>query len=536
MNGLQPFMSMCSVDFYLQRFANSCQQFLPIYWESPNLLGAGNWESCKKRLNLSGTMRKHFFLSFLPATIGCLLVALSSFSQTVLPPDQPEQDACNALSLCGNIFSTPYSYQGTGKMVDINTTLCGAGEANSMWMKVTIVNNGALVFSIIPKAPLDDYDFAVLDVTGADCKNLSSASVVRCNFNNNYPGSNVNGVVGLSLSGTETSVPGGYTGNSFCKFIDAKAGQTYLIMINNFGDYQSGGASAGFTIDFSGSTATFDNSTSPALGSVVKLCSDSSVTVELTKPVLCSSIAADGSDFYITPFVAISGATGMNCVNGNGYTSQVTIHFSGLAPIGKYVLHTRQGTDGNTLVDFCNNTLNTQLLSASLSFIVPPPAPVRFLPADTVKCFYSTIPISPLNEFTSYQWSTGETTPVIHVIDPGPYTLMATDSNGCVGIDSIVIKDSTCPEYIYLPSAFTPNADGRNDLFRPKFAGAVIHFRFSIYDRWGRKVFESSDPGRGWDGSIGGKTLPAGTYVWVCAYRLFKRPEEVQKGTVMLVR
>ena len=285
-----------------------------------------------------------------------------------------------------------------------------------------------------------------------------------------------------------------------------------------------------------GCPATFDNSTSPALGSVVKLCSDSSVTVELTKPVLCSSIAADGSDFYITPFVAISGATGMNCVNGNGYTSQVTIHFSGLAPIGKYVLHTRQGTDGNTLVDFCNNTLNTQLLSASLSFIVPPPAPVRFLPADTVKCFYSTIPISPLNEFTSYQWSTGETTPVIHVIDPGPYTLMATDSNGCVGIDSIVIKDSTCPEYIYLPSAFTPNADGRNDLFRPKFAGAVIHFRFSIYDRWGRKVFESSDPGRGWDGSIGGKTLPAGTYVWVCAYRLFKRPEEVQKGTVMLVR
>ncbi len=478
-------------------------------------------------------MNKQLFLSFMPATICCLLFTMCSFSQNVLPPNQPEQDACNALQLCGSLFSSPYSYQGAGPTVDIKTTPCGQGEINSVWIKLTITGGGAVVFSLIPKDPVDDYDFAVFDVTDADCSNLSPANVVRCNFNNNFPGSNLNGIVGLSLNGAETSVPTGYTGNSFCKYIDALAGQTYLIMINNFGNDNSASVSAGFTIDFSGSTATFGNSPLPALGSTLKQCSDTSVTVELTTPVSCSSIAADGSDFYITPFVAIGSATGTNCINGNGYTKEVTINFSGHAPIGNYVLYAREGTDMNTLTDFCNNSM---LLPASLPFIIPRPVPANFLPADTVKCFYSTIPVGPINEFVNYQWSTGETTPVIRVMNAGIYTLMATDVNGCIGMDSIIIKDSACPQYLYLPTAFTPNADGRNDLFRPKFAGATVYFKFTIYDRWGKRVFESSDPTRGWDGTIGGRPQPTGTYVWVCSYRFFKRTEEVQKGTVVLVR
>ncbi|HTI10317.1 MAG TPA: gliding motility-associated C-terminal domain-containing protein [Puia sp.] len=477
-------------------------------------------------------MKKWFFLFSSLATISCLLGSIGSFSQNVLPPKQPEQDACNALHLCGTSFSTPYSYQGLGQFLDITTTPCGGGETNSMWIKMTIATAGSFVFSIIPKDPVDDYDFAVFK---SGCSNLSQTNVVRCNFNNNFVGSNVNGIVGLSLTGTENNVLAGSTGNSFCKAIDAQPGETYLIMISNFGNDNSGGGgvSAGFTIDFSGSTATFAQDPPPAMDKYIRQCSDTSVSIELTTPVLCSSIAADGSDFYCTPAIPISSATGVNCINGDGYTRQVTIGFSGHAPAGNYVLHARVGSNGTTLLDFCNNPM---LVPATLPFSIPPMAASDFLPPDTVKCFYSTLSLTSKNEFVSYVWSTGQTTPGIQVVDPGVYTLMATDTNGCVGIDSINIKDSTCPQYIYLPSAFTPNADGKNDFFRPKFAGATTYYRFIIYNRWGRKVFESGDPSQGWDGTIDGKPQPTGTYVWVCTYTLFRRPEEMQKGTVMLVR
>src|SRR5205807_182084 len=83
---------------------------------------------------LSGElMRLPFLLYSIPITIGCLLLGLCSFSQNLLAPDQPEQDACNALYLCGGKFSSPYSYQQTGKIIDLGTTSCGGGEDNSMW-------------------------------------------------------------------------------------------------------------------------------------------------------------------------------------------------------------------------------------------------------------------------------------------------------------------------------------------------------------------------------------------------------------------
>ena len=110
----------------------------------------------------------------------------------LLSPNQPEQDACNALVLCGNSFYTPYSYQDTGKKLDLTATPCGVGypgEFNSVWFRVNINTGGKLVFKIIPVDSADDYDFAILNSTGIDCSDLKPENVVRCNFNVN-PGRN----------------------------------------------------------------------------------------------------------------------------------------------------------------------------------------------------------------------------------------------------------------------------------------------------------------------------------------------------------
>lgn len=288
-----------------------------------------------------------------------------------LPGNQPEQDACNALILCGNTFTTPYSYQGIGRVNDLRTTPCGAGEDHAMWMKLTVSTPGRIVFSIIPASPQDDYDFAVLNITGGSCSNLSAANVVRCNFNNNQPGSNVNGIVGLSTTATSPFVQGGTFGTPFCSHINATAGQVYLIMINNFGNYQTGGPSSGFTIDFAGSTATFNRPEPPRLQSIVPpVCNNrSEITMQLSAEVRCSSIAANGSDFILTPSGTIASASGINCAAGRpGYTDKVRLVFSSPLSPGNYMVRAAQGSDGNTLLDLCDNALR---LPDQLSFQVP---------------------------------------------------------------------------------------------------------------------------------------------------------------------
>lgn len=480
-------------------------------------------------------MRKNIQLEAIAAIAICLLgVSVSAFSQNVLPPGQPEQDACHALSLCGGKFYTPYSYQGTGLVSDLTSTPCGGqGEGNSMWLKITVATQGLIAFSIIPNDTTDDYDFAVLDITNKNCSSLSQNDVVRCNFNNNFPGSNPMGIVGLSTNSNVTDVADGAFGGSFVEAINAEPGDTYLIMINNYGQDLTNTPSSGFIIDFSASTATFTENQGPAFDSIVRQCVSSSVTLNLTTQVSCNSIAPDGSDFYITPFVAIDSAIGTNCLGSNGYTGQVTIYFTAQAPVGNYILNARSGTDGNTLLGLCGKPL---ALPATMPFAVPSPVQDNFLSADTVKCNYSTISLAATRKFNSYLWTSGLTTPSIQVTGPGVYTLKVTDSNACTGVASIIVKDSACPQYVYLPNAFTPNGDGKNDLFKPKFAGPVLGFRFVIYDRWGRRVFESASPSVGWDGTIDGKPQPSGTYVWGCIYRLYHQPEAMQKGTVMLIR
>lgn len=67
----------------------------------------------------------------------------------------------------------------------------------------------------------------------------------------------------------------------------------------------------------------------------------------------------------------------------------------------------------------------------------------------------------------------------------------------------------------YVPNSFTPNADGINDMFQPM--GRVIDlesYDLQIFDRWGESIYASKDPTEGWDGSIGGKTVPEGVYVY----------------------
>src|SRR5258706_7546293 len=103
--------------------------------------------------------------------------------------------------------------------------------------------------------------------------------------------------------------------------------------------------------------------------------------------------------------------------------------------------------------------------------------------------------------YSSYLWNNNATTPSITISQPGAYWLQVKDGNNCAGRDSILVNPKNCMEGFYIPTAFTPNNDGKNDVFRPMLFGNVIKYKFIIYNRWGEIVFQTSNLNKGWDGN-----------------------------------
>lgn len=91
---------------------------------------------------------------------------------------------------------------------------------------------------------------------------------------------------------------------------------------------------------------------------------------------------------------------------------------------------------------------------------------------------------------------------------------------------------------INMPNAFTPNNDGINDLFRPVnyFPDVTADYLLIVYNRWGQKIFESSDPGEGWDGTFRNVMSPQGVYIYYVRYFSGESLNFEKKGTVTLIR
>jgi gliding motility-associated-like protein len=141
-------------------------------------------------------------------------------------------------------------------------------------------------------------------------------------------------------------------------------------------------------------------------------------------------------------------------------------------------------------------------------------------------------------DFSSFLWSDGSTGRTLVVADTGTYYVTVTDKNGCKGSDTIAIVISTngCLAGFFIPSGFTPNNDGKNDIFKPTILGRMTKYQFTIYDRWGMMVFQTADINQGWDGTVSGKPQSANTFAWSCSYQIEGEPARVQRGTVLLIR
>ncbi len=124
---------------------------------------------------------------------------------------------------------------------------------------------------------------------------------------------------------------------------------------------------------------------------------------------------------------------------------------------------------------------------------------------------------------------------------PGLYqiSLLVTNQFGCK--DSVIEFVKIDPDnVIYVPNAFTPNYDGRNDIFKAEAFGVyeTESFKMVIFNRWGQKLFESGDINKGWDGALksGGDIMQEDVYVWEINYKDISGKQHIKTGNVSLIK
>ncbi len=121
-------------------------------------------------------------------------------------------------------------------------------------------------------------------------------------------------------------------------------------------------------------------------------------------------------------------------------------------------------------------------------------------------------------------------------IDSIRYRVRVFDANGCFSDDEVVVRIFKTGPEIFVPSAFTPNSDGKNDILRPIMAGISQLTYFRIYNRWGQLLFSTTEIGKGWDGMYNGSPQPSNTYVFTAEGIDYTGKTVFRKGTTVLIR
>jgi gliding motility-associated-like protein len=143
---------------------------------------------------------------------------------------------------------------------------------------------------------------------------------------------------------------------------------------------------------------------------------------------------------------------------------------------------------------------------------------------------YSWLPSGTLNNPNS-------ASPIATPIATTLYNVTGTDLSGCINNDTITVKVNKNNDGGYLmPTAFTPNNDGKNDCFSIKYWGTILQLQFSIYNRWGERVFYTTNPGACWDGRINGVPQDPAVFVYMIKAKTTCQPEVFRKGTFVLIR
>ncbi len=251
----------------------------------------------------------------------------------------------------------------------------------------------------------------------------------------------------------------------------------------------------------------------------------STITQTICSGQTYSGYSASGN--YIDTLVAINGCDSVRTINLTVKPRPYLTVIQSICQGQTYLGHNTSGTYIDTLVaaNGCDSIRTLQLT------ILPKPIPD--LGIDKEICSGDSLILYP-GSFSTYNWQNGSAQSHFVTKQPGLYSVLVTNNCGSA-TDQILVKEKICD--IYFPSAFTPNNDGKNDQFKILGANAISDYHLTVYNRWGQKVFETTDYTKGWDGIVNGKLQNTGVFVWYSGFRKKDNPNKIlMKGTVVLIK
>lgn len=392
------------------------------------------------------------------------------------------QDCDDAQPLCEEDYEQTTSPPGEGfnnvELTDLSTSCFSENgtsnsyEQNSVWYTFTTPNNGNLSFTITPNDLNDDYDWVVFDITGFSCADIATNSnlEVSCNF------SGISGLTGPNGQGSTNSEGGG--GNPFNAAIPVQAGNSYVILVNNWSL-----SSNGYSIDYGQSTAdvyatdlnTVDQEICKGDSALLKALysgatfgtatytwsPDSLVLSPTTKNTLTTPLTEDTIVFYVSLNLGQCDFTDSLIVYTYASLSDFDIEYNPvLSPVE---------------VEFFNNSAE-----------------------NTVNYSW---------DFGNEEVSEKENPQSQFYVQPGEYTvsLMTENELGCLDTSYQTIN---VPKFD-IPNVITPNGDGINE--RLVITGLKENTNLVVYNRWGKKVEEVFGFKNNWNGG----DLSDGVYYYV---------------------
>lgn len=278
-----------------------------------------------------------------------LLQVLSSTGICQIPCNTPGQNPTSAFPVCG-----------TGTFVQNSVNLCGGrkvpnpvcgntlfDDRNPYYYKFTCYEAGTLGFLITPNVNNSDYDWQLFDITGKDPNAIFAD--VSLSVSSNWSG--YTGQTGTNATATGQFECAGNVPNFSRRPVLVK-GREYLLLISHFSNNQ-----AGYKLEFGGGTAQITDTTKPQMFELKISCTGAEFYLKMNKPIKCSSIAADGSDWeFFNGNVPIAKTVGVGCTAGFA-TDSLIITAATAVPVGTFALRAKKGGDNNTLLDLCDAAL-----------------------------------------------------------------------------------------------------------------------------------------------------------------------------------
>jgi len=290
------------------------------------------------------------------------------------------QNPGTAFPVCGTSSFSQTTVPGCGgRLLPGPCSIDGVTDIDPFWYKFTCFTSGTLGFVITPNNLSDDYDWQLFDITNHNPSDVyTDASLfVACDW------TGITGLTGASANGSSLSncatEPGQPSPPAFTVMPTLQKGHTYLLLVSHYTTYSQ----SGYALTFGGGTAVITDSIPPHLQNVAASCDGSKIFIHLNKSMQCSSLASDGSDFSISPAVAaIVSASSPEC-NGGFDMDSVVLTLNSFLPAGNYTVTIKNGSDGNTLSDNCDNTIP---VGENLSLQISPVPPTPMDSLTTVGC------------------------------------------------------------------------------------------------------------------------------------------------------